>query len=190
MKTPHAYLIWMWRSNTQKQHIISSICEWYIMISYAAKSCTTKRMVVKPFSMGCGYHPQPFRMDQASWQVVHWPTLRWAYLGVFASEVEGVAKKQGNTPPQYSGKIDQNWAFDLVFTMLCVYHHSRPRTAKVRKTGFSSRAAWVSSLYGYVGRRTGISIPTNVAWRVCASARGTCSSVAWLVCRSILERYY
>ena len=68
---------------------------------------------------------------------------------------------QGNTPPQYSGKIDQNWAFDLVFTVFCVYHHSRPRTAKVRKTCFSSRAAWVSSLSGYVGRRTGICIPTN-----------------------------
>ena len=36
-----------------------------------------------------------------------------------------------------------------------------PRTAKVRKTCFSSRAAWVSSLPGYVGRRTGICIPTN-----------------------------
>ena len=117
MKTPHAYLIWMWRSNTQKQHIISSMCEWYIMISYAAKSCATKRMLVKPFSMGCGYHPQPFRMDQASWQVVHWPTLRWAYLGVFSSEVEGVAKKQGNTPPQYSGKIDQNWAWPGIYSV-------------------------------------------------------------------------
>ena len=53
--------------------------------------------------------------------------------------------KQGNTPPQYSGKIDQTWAFDLVFTVFCVYHHSRPRTAKVRKTCFSSRAAMQSS---------------------------------------------
>ena len=84
------------------------------------------------------------------------------------------------------------WYLQCFYTVFCVYHHSRSRTAKVRKTCFSSRAAWVSSLYGYVGRRTGISIHTNVAWRVCvcASARGTCSSVAWLVCRSILERYY
>ena len=72
------------------------------------------------------------------------------------SVTELMVKRQGNTPPQHPGKIDQNWAFDLVFTVFCVYHHSRSRNAKGRKTCFSSRAAWRSSPSCYVGRRTGI----------------------------------
>ena len=67
-----------------------------------------------------------------------------------------LTEKHGNRPPQYSEKIDQNWAFDLVLTVLCVYHHSRSRTAKGR---FSSRAAWGSSPSCYFHRRTGI--PTS-----------------------------
>ena len=67
-----------------------------------------------------------------------------------------LTEKHGNRPPQYSEKIDQNWAFDLVLTVLCVYHHSRSRTAKGSNTCFSSRAAWGSSPSCYFHRRTGI----------------------------------
>ena len=31
-----------------------------------------------------------------------------------------IVYKHGNTPPQYSEKMDQNWAFDLVLTVFCV----------------------------------------------------------------------
>ena len=38
---------------------------------------------------------------------------------------------------------------------------SGPEVQKYEKLSFSSRAAWFSSLSGYVGTRTGICIPTN-----------------------------
>ena len=43
-------------------------------------------------------------------------------------------QKHGNTPSQYSGKVDQSGRFDLLFTVFCGYSNSRWRSAKGRQT--------------------------------------------------------
>ena len=72
--------------------------------------------------------------------LTHW-SLSHRQMSMFLRSFVAAVERHGNTPAQYSGKMDKHGRFELVFTVFCGFPTSRCPSAKGRKKLFSPKSA-------------------------------------------------